>query len=86
MDLIQEISDFVSEYVFLNNYVGRMDAGNFRNLLHKYVEDAGINIRVHPHLFRHTGATMFLEAGGDIRHLQVLDTRIFVWLCAILIY
>ncbi|ASS75188.1 hypothetical protein CIG75_09470 [Tumebacillus algifaecis] len=34
-----------------------------------YAINTGLTIRVHPHLFRHTSATLFLEQGGEIRHL-----------------
>lgn len=72
-ELIKEIYDFDSEYIFLANYGEPLTPNNFRNHLRRhYIKTAGIKKRVHPHLFRHTAATMFLEAGGDIRHLQLL--------------
>ncbi|MFS0688291.1 tyrosine-type recombinase/integrase [Sporosarcina sp. 179-K 8C2 HS] len=72
-ELIKEIDDFDSEYIFLANYGEPLTPNNFRNQLRRhYIKTAGIKKRVHPHLFRHTAATMFLEAGGDIRHLQLL--------------
>lgn len=52
--------------------IKKMKRNHFRKRLRQYAEAAGITKNVHPHLFRHTGATMFLEAGGDIRHLQML--------------
>ncbi|MEZ2660608.1 tyrosine-type recombinase/integrase [Aneurinibacillus aneurinilyticus] len=72
LDLIKENRDFDSEYIFLTNYGEQLTQNNFRNRLHRYAEKAGIEKRIHPHLFRHTAATMFLEAGGDLRHLQML--------------
>lgn len=65
-------TDFDSDYIFLTNYGGPMNPSHFRHRLVKYGKRAGIKKKIHPHLFRHTAATMFLENGGDIRHLQRL--------------
>jgi integrase/recombinase XerD len=69
-ELIEENTDFASDYIFLANYGEPITRDQFRRRLTEHAAAAGIQIRVYPHLFRHTGATMFLEAGGDIRHLQ----------------
>ncbi len=71
-ELISENDDFETDYIFLANYGEPMEANHFRKRLKQFVTKAGIEKRVHPHLFRHTGATLFLEAGGDIRHLQLI--------------
>lgn len=72
-ELIEENrEDFDSPYVFLTNYGEQMERNHFRKRLYMYANRAGISKQVHPHLFRHTSATMFLEAGGDLRHLQIL--------------
>lgn len=71
-DLIKENEEFETEHIFVTNYGEPMNRNHFRKRLKKHAETAGITKNVHPHLFRHTGATMFLEAGGDIRHLQML--------------
>ncbi|GER71301.1 tyrosine recombinase XerD [Weizmannia acidilactici] len=65
-------TDFDSEYIFLTNYGERISRDHFRKRLNEFAERAGIKKNVHPHLFRHTAATMFLENGGDLRHLQML--------------
>ncbi|MEC1282989.1 tyrosine-type recombinase/integrase [Bacillus paralicheniformis] len=61
-----------SKYVFITEERRRLTTDNFRKRLADYAEMAGINKRVHPHLFRHTAASMFLQAGGDLRHLQTI--------------
>ena len=71
-ELIAENEEFETNYVFVTNCGEQMKSNHFRKRLKAYGEKAGITKNVHPHLFRHTGATMFLESGGDIRHLQML--------------
>ncbi|MDN4073643.1 tyrosine-type recombinase/integrase [Fictibacillus terranigra] len=71
-ELIKENEDFDSEYLFLANYGERLQANHFRKQLRIYAKQAGIKKRVHPHLIRHTAATLFLENGGSVRHLQLL--------------
>jgi integrase/recombinase XerD len=65
-------ADFESDYIFLTNYGEPITSDHFRKRLNHFAEKAGIKKNVRPHLFRHTAATLFLEAGGDLRHLQLL--------------
>ncbi len=71
-ELLSETAEFNNPYVFLTNYGAQLNPGHFRKHLRLYAESAGIKKNVKPHILRHTGATLFLEAGGDIRHLQIL--------------
>lgn len=68
-ELIKECGEFTSEYVFLTNYGGPLRDDRFRDRLKGYAKKVGIDLRVHPHLFRHTSATLFLENGGTERYL-----------------
>ena len=43
-----------------------------RSRLIKAARDAGLGIRVTPHMLRHTAATQLIEAGVDIRYIQRL--------------
>lgn len=69
-DLIKESKDFNSDYVFLSNYGEQITDDQVRNRIKEHAKNAGLNIRVYPHLFRHTAATLFLENGGALSHLQ----------------
>lgn len=43
---------------------------NFWKVLNKYALNVGIEKKIHPHLFRHSTATLLLENGADIRMVQ----------------
>jgi site-specific recombinase XerD len=43
-----------------------------RSRLAKAARDAGLRVRVTPHMLRHTAATQLIEAGVDIRYIQRL--------------
>ncbi|WP_328804429.1 tyrosine-type recombinase/integrase [Paenibacillus apii] len=68
-ELLKECAEFETDYIFCTNYGGPLSDDRFRDRLKKYVKEAGLQIRAHPHLFRHTSATMFLENGGSERYL-----------------
>lgn len=75
-ELLRETEEFESEYVFLANHGEPLTDDQFRNRLKLHVETAGLDVRIYPHLFRHTAATLFLENGGEARHLaKILGHR-----------
>ena len=71
-ELKKENEDFDSEYVFLSNYGEPLTANHFRKRLKLHAKRAGITKRVHPHIFRHTSATMALEDGMDSTYLRLI--------------
>lgn len=71
-ELLVEVAEFESEYIFLSNYGEPLQPNHFRKQLLKYAKKAGIKKRVHPHLVRHSTATLYLEGGGNLRYLQSL--------------
>lgn len=60
-------------YLFPGQKPGTLlSADSVRKVLHKVAEDCGIKKPVTPHLLRHSFATHLLDAGTDIRVIQVL--------------
>jgi site-specific recombinase XerD len=49
-----------------------MDDRSFRYVCRQAAKRVGIKRRIHPHLFRHACATHMLDAGADLRTIQVL--------------
>ena len=59
--------------LFISCYVGkRMSGGALTSCLREYIEQAGIDKPGSVHIFRHSTATLMLENGADIRHIQSL--------------
>lgn len=58
------------ECFFVNRLNQRLSDQSVRFMINKYVEIAGIPIHITPHMFRHSFATLLLEADVDIRYIQ----------------
>jgi integrase/recombinase XerD len=54
------------------NHGSVMEDRSLRYVCRQAARRAGIKCRVHPHLFRHACATHMLDAGADLRTIQVL--------------
>lgn len=71
--LIQENEySFHSEYIFAVSEFNYYNRYNYNQRLKEYAKLANINKSVHPHLFRHTSATKWLENGGGLEELRLI--------------
>nr|WP_269813678.1 tyrosine-type recombinase/integrase [Ornithinimicrobium sediminis] len=58
--------------ILRNRQGGRMDRHAATRRLHHLADEAGINLpRMHPHMLRHTFVTTMLDAGVDLRDVQI---------------
>lgn len=58
--------------VFRNRYGKRITEQSVRGIINKYAKQAGVDMHITPHMFRHTFATLLLEEDVDIRYIQNL--------------
>lgn len=58
--------------VFLNKDGGRLSARSVHRLLEKYFGEVSDEMKISPHVIRHTFATHMLERGADLRSIQEL--------------
>ncbi len=59
-----------SGFFLLNSRGHRLSEQSARSILRRCAQRAGVAENVTPHVFRHTVATLLLEAGVDIRYIQ----------------
>lgn len=58
--------------VFLNRFGDRLAARRVQHMVRRYARQAGLDLRVFPHIVRHTFATHMLDGGADLRVVQDL--------------
>lgn len=57
-------------WFFVNRLNNRLSEQSVRLMIKHYSELAGITLHITPHMFRHSFATLLLEADVDIRYIQ----------------
>lgn len=58
--------------VFISNHGNMLTSRGVQYLMQKHADDIGMNMKIHPHMFRHSFATHLLDNGADIRVVQEL--------------
>lgn len=59
-----------TDFFFVNRLNHRLSEQSVRSMISKYVNLAGIDMHITPHMFRHSFATLLLEEDVDIRYIQ----------------
>jgi integrase/recombinase XerD len=65
---VKELSN--CSWLFVNRLGQRLSEQSVRLMINHYCQEAGIEMHITPHMFRHSFATLLLEADVDIRYIQ----------------
>lgn len=65
-------ADKENNYVFLSKFGSNITVRGIQKLLDQQAIISGINMKLHPHMFRHSFATHLLDRGADLRIVQEL--------------
>ncbi len=57
-------------FFFINRLGNRLSEQSVRYMINKYANKSGVSIHITPHMYRHSLATLLLEADVDIRYIQ----------------
>lgn len=59
-----------TDWLFINRLHQQLSEQSVRNMINRYAKIADIEMHITPHMFRHSFATLLLEADVDIRYIQ----------------
>lgn len=67
-----ELSKKDNKYLFVNHLGNKLTTRGIRDIIDKILLKSSLNLKITPHTFRHSFATMFLNEGCDLKSVQEL--------------
>jgi len=61
-----------NQSIFINQKGGTLTDRGVRDIVERYIRKSALNLKVSPHVFRHSFATHLLNRGADLRSVQEL--------------